>query len=208
MVVRRRPSPGLPVLLLLLSFAALAGLYLVGRPQIAFVNRLAAPVRVAVAHDDPLTLMPGERTLLPVPWSRSLVIQWELVRPLSADSRPMGEEVRGSLLERARWGTIHRYAAARGLELDYFAPLITNAGNDLLRITVNAGLEGALDCGCAVRPGARRVFVGYYRLYKNSTVQAKARGRRTATFRDLGPRVIASDGTVGLRFEAKDLRAP
>jgi hypothetical protein len=97
---------------------------------------------------------------------------------------------------------------ARGRDGNFFAPLITNASQDLLRVTVNAGLEGALDCGCAVRPGGRRVFVGYYRLYQNSTVQGRASGGRAATFRDLGPSVVAPDGTLGLRFEGRDLRAP
>ncbi len=84
--------------------------------------------------------------------------------------------------------------------------MITNASQELLRITTNAGLEGAVECGCAIRPGANRVFIGYYRLYQNSTVRARDSTGRTATFRDLGPRVTATDGTVGLRFEAKDFR--
>jgi hypothetical protein len=63
-----------------------------------------------------------------------------------------------------------------------------------------------VDCGCAVRPGARRVFVGYYRLYQNSTVRARDSTGRTATFRDLGPQVTSRDGAVGLRFETKDFR--
>jgi hypothetical protein len=37
-------------------------------------------------------------------------------------------------------------------------------------------------------------------------VQAKASGGRNAVFRDLGSSVVAPDGTVGLRFESKDLR--
>ena len=50
-------------------------------------------------------------------------------------------------------GTIRRSAMARGPDGNYFAPLITNASEDQLRVTVNAGLEGALDCGCAVAQG-------------------------------------------------------
>ena len=91
-------------------------------------------------------------------------------------------------------------------DADYFAPLVTNASGDLLRVTVNAGLAGARDCGCAVRPGATRVFLGYYRLYQNSTVRVRSPAGGEATFRDLGPQVKSRDGTVGLRFEDKDLR--
>jgi hypothetical protein len=43
-------------------------------------------------------------------------------------------------------------------------------------------------------------------LYANSTVQARTGDGRTAVFRDLGPSVVAADGSVGLRFESKDLR--
>jgi hypothetical protein len=103
-------------------------------------------------------------------------------------------------------GTVRRSARARGTDSDYFAPLITNASEDLLRVTVNAGLEGALDCGCAVRPGARRVFIGYYPLFQNSTVRATAGDGRSAMFRDLGSSVVTADGAVGLRFDGKDLR--
>jgi hypothetical protein len=76
-------------------------------------------------------------------------------------------------------------------------------------VTANAGLQGAVDCGCAVRSGATRVFIGYYRLYQNSTVRARGMTtRREATFRDLGPQVTRTDGAVGLRFEQRDLRPP
>jgi hypothetical protein len=107
---------------------------------------------------------------------------------------------------RASRGTLAQRASARGGGPAYFAPLITNATDHLLQITANAGLEGAVGCGCAIRPGASRVFIGYYHLYQNSTVAAKDSTGKTATFRDLGPKVVAADGTVGLRFESKDLR--
>ena len=128
-----------------------------------------------------------------------------LERPLSANDRPMGEELRGSLVIGDPSGRMERSATARG-NGDYFAPLITNATDGELRVTVNAGLAGALDCGCAVRPGARRVYIGYYRLYRNSTVRARQPDGDSATFQDLGPQVTARDGTLGLRFESKDFR--
>lgn len=192
--------------MLLLVAGLLAGWYLLRRPRLIFTNQLAASIWIAAGQDAPVQLAPGGTIGLPLAQSGSLVVQWNLARPLSADQRPMGEELRGSIVFRQPRGLLHQSATYRGTGTDYFAPLITNASKDLLRITVNAGLEGAVDCGCAVRPGARRVFIGYYRLYQNSTVRARDSLGRSATFRDLGPSVTAPDGTVGLRFEAKDLR--
>ena len=193
------------MLVLLLLLAASVGVYLyIGRTRLRFSNRLAAPVRLAIgARVD--TVSPGVTVELDVPRSGTSVAEWALIRPLSADDRPMGEEIRGAVVLRGR-GRLLDSAWVRQGDADYFAPLITNASKDLLRVTVNAGLQGALDCGCAVRPGATRVFIGYYRLYENSTVRARAPSGVEATFRDLGPEVRRRDGTVGLRFEEKDLR--
>jgi hypothetical protein len=191
--------------LLLLGVAG-GGWYFFTRPLLLFTNELAGPVRLAADQQTPLTLAPGETVRLATPRGRAMVALWELVRPLSADGRPMGSEVRGSVVLRGPSGTVRRSARARGTDADHFAPLITNASEDLLRVTVNAGLEGSLDCGCAVRPGARRVFIGYYPLFQNSTVRATAGSGRSAMYRNLGPNVTTPDGTVGLRFEAQDLR--
>jgi len=73
---------------------------------------------------------------------------------------------------------------------------------------VNAGLDGALDCGCAVRPGALRVFIGYYRVYRNSTVRATDAEGRTAMFRDLGAEAQQRGWTVGLRFSPEGFIQP
>ena len=192
------------VLALALALVATGAAYLLlNRSRLRFTNTLAAPVRLSL-YGRTDTLGTGETVELAAGGSGTVVAEWQLIRPLSADETPMGEEVRGAVVVRGR-GTVADSAWVRQGDADYFAPLVTNASNSLLRITVNAGLEGALDCGCAVRTGTTRVFIGYYRLYANSTVRARSPVGE-ATFRDLGPQVTSRDGTVGLRFEDRDLR--
>jgi hypothetical protein len=196
-----------PILLLLILIGALAaGVILLLRPHVEFTNGLAGRVHLVVGDGAPQTVPPAGVVRVALRRGRTLVVQWELVRPLSADSTPMGEEVRGSTVVREPSGTVAVRASSRTQDAAYFAPLITNASSRPLRVMVNAGLQGAVDCGCAVRPGGRRVFIGYYRLFQNSTVQARAEGGGSATFKDLGTEVSAADGSVGLRFEDRDLR--
>ena len=204
---RRRPSRAAPLtaLAVLAIVAAIAG-YWLSRPKLVFSNTLVAPVWLTVGQARPVQLGPGQTQRFRISGGNSLLVQWNLARPLSANQRPMGEELRGSAVVRASGGTVYQQAAFRSADAKYFAPLITNGTEEVLRATVNAGLEGAVDCGCGIRPGARRVFIGYYRLYQNSTVRVRDEKGRTATFQDLGPRVTAADGTVGLRFDSKNLR--
>ncbi|HYC32195.1 MAG TPA: hypothetical protein VEB59_07880 [Gemmatimonadales bacterium] len=193
------------LLLLVLLAAGVTAALLLRRARLRFTNRLAAPVQVVLGGGEPRRVAPGETVTLKVPKGGTLVAEWSMVRPLSADGQPMGEAIAGSLVLRGPTGTIADSADTVDGETNYFAPLITNATDGPLRVKVNAGLGGAVDCGCAVRAGGRRVFIGYYRLYGNSTVEARG-PRGTATFRDLGPRVTSRDGTVGLRYETRDLR--
>jgi hypothetical protein len=194
-------------LVVLLVLAAAGGAWLLLKPHLVFTNRLAAPVRIVVGDAPARTVPPRDSVRLSLARGQTVVLQWELVRPLSADGRPMGEEMRGSAVLRSGSGTMRAVAASRTPDAAFFAPLVTNATAEPLRVTANAGLQGAVDCGCAVRPGGRRVFVGYYRLYQNSTVEGRVAPGRRAAFRDLGPEVTAADGTIGLRFEEKDFRS-
>jgi hypothetical protein len=193
----------LPVVLAAAAIAALAAAATVfRRPILVFTNGLEAPVHLVV-NDASQLVAPGATVRVRV-GRGMLVAQWELERPLSATREPMGEVVRGSWVMPSPRGTITRTAGPRTDTGDYFAPLVTNQSSRLLRITVNAGLEGALDCGCMVRPGAERVFLGYYRLYQNTTVRATDPQGRAATFRDLGPEARSRRWTVGLRFTDGD----
>ncbi len=201
----RRASRAPWILLLLVVAAGAAAFVWLTRVQLRFSNHLLAPVKLLVGRNQPRVVAPGESVTL-WPDSRGmLLVQWDLVQPLSADSTAMGEPVHGAAVLRNPRGVINQTASSRSSDADYFAPLITNATSQYLRVTANAGLVGALDCGCAVRPGAKRAFVGYYRLYQNSTVQGRGPAG-AATFRDLGPQVRGPEGAVGLRFEDKDLR--
>lgn len=202
------PGAGCALFALLALLLAGAGwYYLASQPRLRFTNQLAAPVRLMVADGEARTVEAGKSVVVRAPRGRTLVAEWEMIRPLSADSQPMGETVKGAVVLRGVRGTVEGRAGPHTGEADYFAPLITNAGTEALRMVVNAGLQGSLDCGCAVRPGATRAFIGYYRLFLNSTVRGRGvRSGREATFRDLGPEVKSAAGTVGLRFEDRDLR--
>jgi hypothetical protein len=98
-----------------------------------------------------------------------------------------------------------REISARAGDEAYFAPLITNATDQPLVVTVNAGLQGSEIC-CTVPAGVTRAHIGYYPLYQNSTVRVEDPQGRWAQFADLGPNADASSGVVGLRFENGDLR--
>ena len=125
--------PWMPLVLvaLLLAIAA-AGVVLLLRPRLAFTNTLAGPVRLIVGEGTPRTVAPGERVRVGVARGQTMVAQWELVRPLSADGQPMGEEVRGSAVLRGPSGTMSVAATSRTADHAYFAPLVTNASAQTL----------------------------------------------------------------------------
>jgi hypothetical protein len=125
-----------------------------------------------------------------------------------AGAFPVGERLDGSarVTKPARGTRLTIGAAGSGFA--FFAPLITNAGTQPLRIVVNAGLAAAYDCACQVPPGAVRMPLGYYRLYGNSTVEARDAAGRTARFQNIAASAEAPANAIGLRFTDADLRLP
>ena len=133
-----------------------------------------------------------------------MTLQWYVALP---SGPPPGEEVQGTITLPAATATTLS-AGADGAKEAMFAPLITNLTGVPVRVTVNPGSAAATDCRCTVPNGSTRMGIGYYRLFRNSSVRVTAADGRTALFPDLSAAVAAGSGTVGLRFEGKDLKAP
>jgi hypothetical protein len=191
------------VLLLALLGGAGGWYFLAGSPVLIVENHLVEPIRIVVENRT-IEVASGARIEAPVKRGGPLVAQWYLVRPTGPGNVPLGVEVQGSITEQSPKGEMAHTIDAGASETAVFAPLVTNTTAEPLGVVVNAGLVNAIPCNCRVNPGAVRAKIGYYPLFKNSTVQASSPVGTVATFRDLGPSVDREAGTVGLRFEAKD----
>ena len=175
-----------------------AGALFFRQPQLVFENRLTDMVTVQVAGEE-RRILPGGSFTLKLDRGRRLDLAWQLVPRL-------GTALGDTIAIAGPRGTVHVRATARPTHGAYFAPVITNDTGQPLAITVNAGLAGAMRCGCTVPPGAVRMAIGYYPLFANSTVRAADPSGRAATFQNLGSQVNAIDGIVGLLFRPEDLR--
>jgi hypothetical protein len=195
-------------LVLLLVLAIGVAIYLVmrtGGTVLVVRNTLVEPVKV-IAGGTEIQIAEGATVEVDLKRGERLFAQWYLVQPIGPGGAPMGELMQGTLQEEEPRGRIELEITARTGTGDYFAPLLTNTTDRSLRIIVNAGLQGAIDCDCGVPAGATRTRIGYYRLFQNSTVRAVDGQGRSATFQDLGPQVKDAGGAVGLRFNPGDFR--
>ena len=175
--------------------------------RVPVTNRLLLPVQIHVESAGDWTLAPDSAVELKPPRGGGLAVHWEAVRPM-VGPYPVGERLSGSATVKKLTRGTRLTIGAAGSGFAWFAPLITNATGMPLRIVVNAGLQGAYDCACQVPPGAVRMPIGYYRLYGNSTVEARDASGRVARFDNVAGGVEAPGNGVGLRFNPGDLRPP
>ncbi len=201
---RRRGRIGWLLPLLLLLAAAVAWFWL-SRPRLMVVNQLVEPVRLSLAGTE-RELGPGDTLRVVLSRGRQAILQWFVVQPRSPGGRTLGDPMQGTFTEARPQGRLEWHITPASAGDPFFAPLITNAASQGLRIIVNAGLQGQVDCDCSVPAGAEHAHLGYYRLYANSRVRAIAPGGRSALFQDLAAHVDSTDGSVGLRFERKDFQ--
>src|SRR6266540_3660745 len=148
---------GWVLLVIVLPLLALGASALYFRqPQLVFEKRLADMVTVQVAGEE-RRILPGGSFTLKIERGRRLDLAWQLVPRLGA---VLGDTI---AIARPR-GTVRVRATARPTHGAYFAPVITNETGRPLAITVNAGLAGAMRCGCTIPPGAVRMAIGYFPL--------------------------------------------
>ncbi len=206
-VSARRGGPSLAPWIALALLLALAGaaFFALSRPRLVFTNSLTQPVRLAVNGDAALTVPPGATVTVSLSRGATVVGEWASVPPSLTTGAPLGERLHGAFTLREPDGRIQQQARPVVGDTVYFAPVLTNAAGVALKVRVNAGLEGARDC-CVLPAGAVRVPVGYWRLWRNSTVEVRDSAGRRAMFPGLGPQVTAPDGTIRLRFNPPDLR--
>jgi hypothetical protein len=173
-----------------------------GSPAAFVQNALVEPVEIVrdgVAID---TVAPDATARLELAGDRPPGLRWRVIRP---GNPAIGEPMEGPLAdfgrERGRrWARVTADAAGQS----YFAPLITNTSASDITLEVNPGTAAARRCDCLVPRGAVRTHIGYYRLYRNSTVAAY-----NSAHPYLGPhvdregfaaRVTAPSGVVVLTF--------
>ena len=192
------------LVLVLIALLGFIGYRISTRPELVIRNDLAFPVRVSFLGGDTL-LAPGAVLEPEVGRNQPVAVRWEMEQPRTSGRLPVGAAISGSATIGGGEALTQIVISPNVNGSPLFAPLITNATGIPLRVRVNAGLQGSEDCPCEVPVGANRMAIGYYPLFRNSSVEVRDSLGRRATFTDLGPRITSRDGSIGLRFNAQDL---
>src|SRR5207245_1728036 len=109
----------------------------------------------------------------PTAGSAKLVDAATVERRVRPGNPPIGEALEGPppAFQRLRGRRVAPIVPGVGGQ-SYFAPLVTNTTATDITIEVNPGTQAAVRCNCLVPKGAVRTHIGYYRLYRNSTIAA------------------------------------
>ena len=191
----------------LIVVASVLGLILFRRtPILRLTNQLAVSVALLGPRGDSVVVPAATTRDVPILRSGFTRVTWSAGPWRDQAGRSHGGAVAGEMRVRGGRGTIPRTIGLGDARVAMFAPLISNATGSPIRVVVNHGLADAADCDCEVQPGASRTMIGYYRLFANTTVRATRPDGKSATFRELGPKVDRRAWQASLRFEDKDFR--
>jgi hypothetical protein len=172
------------------------------------VNRLSVPIGVVIGNEPERRVPPGDSSALTVPRTPSLSVSWYAIGPRSGKAPVAGSNLQRTQVLDARQRALRVEARADSGAPALFLPYITNATGHPLTLRINVGSAAEQSCRCSVPPGAVRVPLGYFPLYRNSSVRAVLPDGRVATFEGLGSQVNRPSGMVRLRFDEGDFRDP
>jgi hypothetical protein len=143
-----------------------------GSATVVVTNELLGPVNLSIDGTVAGSVPAQSARQVQVPAGHPVTLAWSLIRP-TIGGRAIGDPMGGSFEPIANpTGTIDVTIDNLAGSQWYFAPLITNAGSQRWLMGVNMGLQSENRCDCVVAPGSVRTYIGYYRLYSNSNVQA------------------------------------
>ncbi len=190
--------------------ATVAGVAMM-RPEapatIVVANRLLSPVWLTLGDGRQQLVDPGDSLRLQWPAGRELSGSWSIVRPVAANGKPLGEELKGSFKDSDPRGLVRH-----GIDLPasgndvFFAPRVTNAAGVSLRVVVEPQAGQQL-CLCEVPSDESPTWLGYYRLLPGTTVRVRDAAGREAVFDGLDARLQPGSGLIALRVEKRDLPA-
>ncbi len=176
-----------------------------GSATVVFANRLLSPVWLTLADGRQQLVDSGDSLRLPWPAGRELAAEWSVVRPVSANGKALGEELKGSFKDTDPGGIVRHTidVGAAGGEV-YFAPRVTNAAGVSLRVAIESQ-PGQRLCDCDIPSDAAPTWLGYYRLAPGTTVRVQDAAGREAVFDGLDARLQSGSGLIALRVEKRDL---
>lgn len=189
----------------ILVAGGLLGWLVVVPVQFVVRNRLILPVEVYSADGPTMVVNPDGEYRVRMGDDDKAMIQWKVIQPASSQDRttPLGGLIR---VDGATFPEMLRKRVRRDVDgwlgnQRSFAPRITNATSDVLRVTMLPGQAAPF----RILGGDTRVL-GYYPLSESSAVQVTdARGRST-TFRDLLTRVRSESGALELMIADSTFR--
>jgi len=170
------------------------------------VNRLSVPIGVVVGSEAERRVPPGDSSALTVPRTPSLSVSWYAIGPRTGKGQVTGSDLQRTQVLDSRQRKIRIEARADSGAPAVFLPHVTNATGQPITLRINVGSAAEESCRCSVPAGAVRVPLGYFPLYRNSSVRAILPNGRVATFEGLGSQVNRASGVVRLRFDEKDFR--
>jgi hypothetical protein len=178
------------------------------RVPLLMVNRLSVPIGVVVGPERERRVAPGDSGSLMVPRAASLAVSWYAIGPRPGKGQAAGRDLQRTEVLDARKRTLRLEARADGSDAPLFLAYVTNATGQPITLRLNVGSAAEESCRCSIPAGGVRVPLGYYPLFRNSSVRAILPNGRVATFEGLGSQVNRASGVVRLRFDERDFRDP